>query len=147
MKTFIHAIVLTFFALAVPSCACFQAAHRNDPQCAIIGQVVDCTEAAVMANTTQFKPLVQQLIAEATGAGGKIDWTIVEKGLGSIGVKDGGCILALIQNDYLTAAVSASPELLAARASYTEDFAAYRSKRWPGVKFKVQLADGQKVEL
>lgn len=143
-------LLLVIFSLAVPSCICFQPAHRNDPQCAILNQVVDCTEDAVQALLPQFKPMVKQLIAEATGEGGKIDWTQVEKGLGSLGVKDGGCILADVEKDYLntpSGLAAERPELAAMKASYKDNFETYRARKWPGVKFRVIKADGSRMTL
>lgn len=150
MKNLLFVIIL--FLVAVPGCGCFQAEHRNDPVCAILNQVVDCTESSVVANTNQFKPLVQALIAKATGQGGQIDWSQVELALGGIGVKDGGCILADVEKDYLTPANTPqtpmlSPALLAAKASYHENFTVYRNKKWPNVRFKVKKNDGSTVLL
>lgn len=145
MKNFL----LPFF-LFMTGCVCFQPAHRNDPQCAVLNQVVDCTEQAVIQNIAQFKPLVQQLIAEAKGENGAIDWTKVEKGLGGIGIKDGGCILADLEKDYMTPATGLTaepPEIVTMKKSYHENYNTYRQKKWPGIKFKVVKPDGSVVEL
>lgn len=148
MKTVLNVVVLAFIALTVPSCACWQPQHRNDPGCAVLHNVVDCSVAEVQAIIPEFKPLVVQLIVEATGADGKIDWTTVEKGLAAFGLKDGGCILADIEKDFLEPALpDASPQMLALRASYISNFKTYRAQRWPGVKFLVVKKDGTKVVL
>jgi hypothetical protein len=141
--------ILSFALLSQAGCTCFQPAHRNDPGCAILNDIVDCTESAVEANVGQFEPVILQLIAKATGADGKIDWTSVDAGLVDVGVKDGGCTLAQIELDYgtPTAKMSASPKIMAAKESYHAGFAEYRSKRWPNVKFKVKKADGTTVLL
>lgn len=148
MKTLFKFSLFVITLLTLPSCACWKPEHRNDPQCAIIHGIVDCTESSVIALLPQFKPVVQQLIAEATGADGKVDWTVVEKGFGALGVKDGGCILADIEKDYLESTPpGAPPEQLAARASFKANFDTYRAKKWPGVKFRVLKSDGAAVLL
>lgn len=140
-------IPILFF---ITSCGCFKPETRNDPKCAVINQIVDCTEQAVMQNIMQFKPLVQSLIAAATGQGGQIDWSKVELGLAGIGVKDGGCILADLEKDYLTPATGLQalpPAAMAARASYHENYHSFRAKKWPNVKFKVKKADGSSAVM
>ena len=138
--------ILLSLTLFVASCACFQPEHRNDPQCAIINQVVDCTEGIVKTLGPQFIPVIKQLIADATGQDGAIDWTKVETILASMGVKDGGCILAAIDLDYLqTSSPTASMIDMNMHKSYHEHFTAYRAKKWPGVKFKFIDAQGKVV--
>lgn len=148
MKLFAPLLIL--FALTLPSCTCFQPAHRNDPGCAVLNQVVDCTEANVEALIPQFKPIVLELIAKATGADGTIDQAALDQSLIALGVKDGGCILADIENDYVnkpTGATALPPRETKMRASYHQTFQDYRAKKWPGIKFKVRKPDGTKVTL
>lgn len=150
MKTICEVLklfVLFYLADGLLGCQCFQAAHRNDAQCAVINQIVDCTETAVVQNVSQFKPVVQQLIALATGAGGQIDWTRVETALETMGVKDGGCILASIEHDYLN---PTGPQLdqnvVAMHLAYRDHFEEFRAKHYgKDVKFKLKLADGSVV--
>ena len=143
--------ILVGLTVLLASCACFKPETRNNPECAILNQIVDCTESAVMALAPQFLPIIKQLLAEATGAGGQIDWTRVEKALISIGIKDGGCILAELAKDFLTPPgpnpQAEPPEVMAMKKSFNENYTTFRQKKWPGIKFKVKKADGTTMVL
>lgn len=125
--------------LFISGCQCFQAAHRNDPGCAVVHQIVDCSEATVVALLPELKPLVLSIIQKYTNGDGTVDWVAVGKEVGVLGIKDGGCVLADIQNDYLTNK-TAGPKAKA----YLDGIASYRAQHWPGVKFKF-VVDGKTV--
>ncbi len=138
------AVILCLFTLTqLTACAtCKEELHRNDFKCVLINDIVDCTVDQAVAVAPQFLPLVAYVISLVTGTDGTIDWAALEQALVAFGIRDGGCILAALENQYANNAnkPQASPRLMQQYRSYTAGFNAYRQKRWPGVKFK--LADG-----
>lgn len=148
MKNLLLALIAILLA-PIAGCRCFKPEHRNEPACAVLNQVVDCTESAVVTNIAQFKPLLQQVIALATGQGGQIDWSKVEQALTGMGIKDGGCIMADLEKDFMTPASTPmiNQTLAATRASYHDNYKSYRAKRWPNISFKVKKAGGGTVTL
>ena len=153
MKTILTVLLLTSLIIIVPGCKCLQPEHRNDPICVVLhtleGDLIDCTKDAAISTIPQFEPIVIELIAKVTGSDGKIDWPAFEASLGSLGIKDGGCLLADIEKQYIdpSAVKALPPHMMLARQSYRENFATFRQKKWPGVKFKVKRADGTTVVI
>lgn len=141
MKKLALVLLLTLAGCGV----CGQAAHRNDPQCVILHDVVDCTTDAVTSTIPQFIPIVMQLIAQATGADGSIDWPKVEASLLGLGVRDGLCILTAIGEQFASAAPTAGPTAVRRAQSYQAGLAALRAKKWPGVHAKIRAASGEVV--
>ncbi len=133
--------------MAVPSCTpsqCLQEANRNTIACVVEHDVVDCTKNTIVS--AEFLPLILTIVDTITEADGTVDWSKLEARLESLGIRDGGCILAELQNDLFS---KKSVDLKSAKkaATYQDGFATFRQKKWPGVKFKVRGADGKEVVL
>jgi hypothetical protein len=140
-KTLVFGVGLAVVLGASSGCACTSEAHRNDVACVVVHDIVDCTENAAVAVWPQFLPVVGALVDALTGGDGTVDWGTVTTALISLGIRDGGCILAALQGQYASAAKpGASPKLMRKAQTYHEGFEAYRRQRWPNVRFK--LADG-----
>ncbi len=141
MKRMIFAAIAFAVVSCAGSCACSNPAHRNDPMCVIVKAVVDCTVDNVKAVSSQFEPVIMALIDAATGIDGTVDWSKVNwaGALVNLGVADGGCILAKMQQNYGTTTQLATASARAARqaSSASAWLAAYRAQRWPGVRFKL----------
>ena len=110
MKNLISVIVMIAVTVSAcgPAARCKDPANMNSVACEALNAAIDCTKGELPAVVTQFGPVVEQLIAEATGADGSVDWAHVEKMLGSLSSAYGSCVLgSIIEN------VLASPRKLA----------------------------------
>jgi len=140
-KVLVFGVGLAVVLGASSGCACTSEAHRNDVACVVVHDLVDCTESAAVAVWPQFLPVVGALVDALTGGDGTVDWGTVTSALVSLGIRDGGCILAALQGQYASAAKpGASPKLMRKAQTYHDGFQEYRSQHWPNVRFK--LADG-----
>ncbi len=134
MKTLLLIATFATFALTL-SCG-GTCKDSNSAACVLERHIVDCTVASVQSLTPQFKPIIAALIEKATGGDGTIDWPSIQASLQGLGVVDGGCILAALENDYLTKR-TASPLQGAKATSYHNGFSELRQKMWPNVRFKL----------
>lgn len=118
-------------------CACSSEAHRNDTVCVIAHDIVDCTESGVIAVAPQFLPVVLALVNQLTGGDGSVDWASVEASLLSLGLRDGGCILAELESQFASKP-QVTPRSAAQAKGYQAWFAGFRSRHFPaGVKFRL----------
>lgn len=129
-----------FFALAFfPGCYCWQASHRNEPACVVVHQVIDCTVDTAKDLTPAVAGIVMTYLQGTT----EPDWAALLLRLESMGLRDAGCVLAQVENDFMRPSVG--PKLDLARAARSKDFGD-RFLAWKlthgltGVKFK--LPDG-----
>jgi hypothetical protein len=81
----------------------------NSVKCTVVNTVIDCTKGELPAVVMQVGPVVAQLIDEATGADGSVDWAHVEKLLGSMSAAYGTCILGNIIQNYMASPPKLSP--------------------------------------
>lgn len=133
-------LLIGFVITSTTACGvCSQDAHRNDLKCVVVRNIVDCTKDAVVSVVPQFMPLVMELIDRATGGDGEIDWGILSRGLIAIGIRDGGCILAAIEAQYLQVTPTGPARAFRQAESYHNGFRRLRAERWPGVNFKVAV--------
>lgn len=116
------------------SCACWQPEHRNDPGCVIVHQIIDCTGDNLPTS------IAGVILAYISGTASP-DWNFVLAQLENAGVKDGGCILAQLLNDY-AAKPGAAPEKAKAK-SMSDMLVSFKAKLGiPDVKYKVSMATG-----
>lgn len=104
-KTILALIILPLAVLGCDACA---GAVREGK--AIAGDVVDCTTASARTLTDQFAPLVDQLLRNATGGDGKIDWAPVKDATKQFALEAGGCVLANVIARHQAAPVKADPD-------------------------------------
>jgi hypothetical protein len=114
MTKMIQMLLLVILAACDSACSgainkCKDPANMNSVECTAINTAIDCTKNEIPAVTTQFGPVVEQLIGESTGADGSVDWGHVEKMLGSLGASYGTCILGNIIQNYMAAPPKLSP--------------------------------------
>lgn len=147
MVTKIYAFLLGISLLTTMSgCACWTDATKKDtPACVAEHDVVDCTEGAVEA----VLPALAQIVLGFITQGIAVDWSAVTVDAENLGLKDGGCLLAEIQQLLDSAPPSASPALLANRKTFQPAFTAFKTKHFGStlVKFKVKRKDGTVVIL
>jgi hypothetical protein len=130
--------------MTLPGCACWtDETKKNTPACVAEHDVVDCTEGAVEA----VLPALAQIVLGFITQGIAVDWSAVTADAESLGLKDGGCLLAEIQA--LLNTPSATPAMVAVRRSASDTFGNYKTKHFGTrlVKFKVKLKDGTVVTL
>lgn len=124
------------------SCACWQPEHRNDKGCAILHSVIDCTKDAL---TKQLGRTVSSIIAGFLAGNVSVDWDMLLTRLEEAGIKDGGCILAQIQNDLLSKP-AASPTDGERAKIVAGALARWKVKHGlDGVKYRVVGANGEKL--
>ena len=132
--------MLKFLALLLPlvlsSCAtCREDAHRNDLACWAKDKVVDCTTNAVVP---EVLPLLLQLVQAVTSPDGSVNWASVETTVVQMGVRDGGCLLAALQQKLSGLSTSASTPAMRRAASEARTSAeATQRARWPGLTFRL----------
>ena len=132
------AVLLPFLFITLTGCACWQPEHKNDPKCIVVRQIVDCTTDAIK----DMGPVVAGLIGGLINGNTNVDWDMVLSRLEGAGIKDAGCILANLENDFMTKP-AASPEY-AQRAKMVHDgFASWKAKHGlADAKFKVKSNGG-----
>lgn len=126
--------VLAFMAaisLAV-GCYCWTAPHRQEPQCVIAHQVVDCSTSSLEAGALAVLPSLVGMVSA-----GNIDWSVIKQQAISAGFQDGGCILAELAADF--AAKKAASEFAALSADQAAAALAELKVHFgaPDVKFSV----------
>ena len=128
--------------LAAASCACWQPAHAQDKACVVLHQVIDCTETSVAT----LGPVVAGIISVFVQQGNvNIDWTAVEAKLEAAGIRDGGCVLAQLENDIIGKA-QASPEKMERVKVVSDVFWRFKAKHGlHEVKYKILGSDGKPV--
>jgi hypothetical protein len=141
-------LAILFVALSSASCACWSADHAQDPKCVAVRDVVDCTkDAALSAIVPMFADLL---------AGANADWNSVEsqitQRLTQMGFKDGGCLLASLEAEFMAKAPQQS--VSGAKATQTAKqvdsvhslMTSWRQQHGAeNVRFKVVTSNGQEV--
>lgn len=94
-----------FFGGLLSSCQCWQPAHQNDVGCVVLKQIIDCTQGAGAG----LVPVVTGIIENQIQGQTSVDWADVEARLEAAGIKDGGCILANLENDFIAKATGPQP--------------------------------------
>jgi len=146
MKTFFSLcrvfMLLSIASLVLPSCACDAPEKRNTIGCAVLHQVIDCTVDAALSN---LGPAAAAIIAQAT-SGGPVNWDNLLASLEGAGIKDGGCLIAQLQNDFAIKAAS-SPQHADNMKAGQSALTRYKIKnKLVGVKYRVKGTDGKTVE-
>lgn len=105
IKTGAAAIVLLLVVIALqPGCKtvndCSQPENMNSLKCTAINSALDCGKGELPAVITQFSPLVEWAIKEATGADGSIDTGTLEKALGNMGQQFVSCTVGTVIEGY-----------------------------------------------
>lgn len=139
------AALLPFLFLA-SSCQCFKAETRNTPACAILNQIIDCTTDAVLSNLgPSVVAMIRTFVADPNQTP---NWEGLTDALIAAGIKDGGCIIAQLQADFLKLnKPSADPVMMAARKSAANALARFKQKNGiSNVRYKVKVA-GEEVLL
>jgi hypothetical protein len=130
-----RAVLLGAFVLALPSCYCTQAAHKQDALCVIEQSVIDCSKGEAGPLISTMAVVLETLITNSSN----VDWSALEQKVESAGLKDGGCILAAIEAD-ATKNASASPEQANKVQQITTAFGTWKQKKGVGhVRFKLQI--------
>jgi len=163
MKKF-KALILLPLVLFIASCKCWQPEHAKDPGCVVLHQTLDCTKDNVMSLAPKLLPIVSWLVG---GANGTMDWNQILMSLGAMGIDTTTCVLAQLENDFLTLKSAKEGGLKAANplklsavnaAAYHKFddellgkahkvFQEWMLKNFKDVKVKVKLADGTVREL
>lgn len=135
------AALLPFLLLLSASCSCFTPATRNTPQCVILNNIIDCSEDVVIAN---LGPAVSKIIQSYIAAPNQSpNWTALDAALEAAGIKDGGCIIAQLQADFL-GAVKADPAYAASVKDAAVAFNAYKARHGLS-KVQYRVKSGGKV--
>jgi hypothetical protein len=82
-------VVLALLLTACSSCSWLQSESKE-----VAGDVVDCTTAQAKELGTQFGPVVDELLTNATGNDGSVDWTRIRTATKSFALDTGACVLA-----------------------------------------------------
>ncbi len=88
MKTL---ILLAILVLAVTCSAC---GWLQQEAKAARKSIIDCTTSSAKGIEKQFGPVVDQLLLDAAGGDGRVDWSIVKSATKSFAAEAGGCVLA-----------------------------------------------------
>ena len=137
-------LILVLFGIALPQggCACWQPAHAQDKQCVVLHQVIDCTETAAAT----LGPILAGILSAFVLQGNvSVDWTAIEQYLEAAGIRDGGCLLAQLENDIIGKA-QGSPEKMERAKVVGNVFRTWKEKMGVSdVKFRVIGLDGKPV--
>lgn len=146
-------VILVFGALGLGSsgCACWQkaSADYNTPKCVVSRATVDCTVSAV----EQLAPVAIAALESFFGQAATIDWGKIEGALEQVGIRDGSCLLARLEQWIVTkigalqqvAAVPGGPTLARAQVHYDEFKAMrarYLAKHGLGANLTYHFANG-----
>lgn len=148
MKFMALLLGIALMSIALPGCACWSdVSKKNDVGCIIAHDIVDCTTGAVESALPFFANIVMGLISGGTDPN-NIPWNDIESQAETMGIKDGGCFLAQLQN-LIFGKPSASPMMLAARREVSGRLSSYKQKHFGSVnvKFKIKTSDGREVLL
>lgn len=85
----LNALALIFLLLIVSSCSWLKSESK-----ATASDVVDCTSANVRSLNKQFGPVLDELLVQATGNDGEVDWTRIKHATRAFAVSTGLCVLA-----------------------------------------------------
>lgn len=141
-------VVVLLALIGCTSCGavnkCKDPANMNSVECTVVSSVIDCTKGELPAVVTQFGPVVEQLIGEATGADGTVDWAHVEKMLGSLGASYGTCVLGNIIQNYMASPPKLAPgEVKPSVAALKDGLSHARASLWKlDATVKIHTAKG-----
>jgi len=85
-------------SLLASGCSCFKPETRNTPGCAILHNIIDCTVDAITGGLAQS---AQAIVAQYINGNASVDWDGLLASLEAAGIKDGGCILAQLENQFV----------------------------------------------
>jgi hypothetical protein len=127
-------LALAVLCVSLAGCQCWQPEHRNEPACAILHEVIDCTKDAALST---LAPAAAKVIAGLLSANPTADWNEALRSLEDAGIKDGGCVLAYVQAE-LNTKMSVSPG-----AKKRDVLAGVKMKA--NAQYKIKLPDGREV--
>lgn len=104
-------ILMPFLLFTLAGCACWTPEHRNDKGCAILHQIIDCTTDVIK----DLAPSVVGIITGAISGNASPDWDALYTRLEAMGIKDGGCILAQLENDFITKPAASPDHMMKAK--------------------------------
>lgn len=140
-------ILVLLLSLSFAGCACWtDASKKNDIGCVVAHAVVDCSTSTV---ETDYAPFIQIITKLLAGNPGGIDWNQIKQAAEAMGLKDGGCFLAELQNALFSNQM-VSPQMVAAYQAIQTALTAYKAEKLkdPSVKFRlVDKATGKEVLL
>jgi hypothetical protein len=135
-------LVLAAFVCAA-GCYCWQPAHRSEAKCIVTHQVVDCTRESLNV----LEPAAMLIIADLLN-GTSIDWNAVLDRLEGFGFKEAGCLLAMLENDFMQTPAAQRPDAIERIARiHAELIALKRRHKGEYVRFRVKRPDGTVSEL
>lgn len=78
--------IIAWLVLFCSSCACWSPAHRDEPTCRNVANVIDCSEKNIASRIPAFMPVVSYILS---GAQQSVDWmqmitTLEGAGLGAV---------------------------------------------------------------
>lgn len=127
-------IPLLMLALFSSSCACWTQEHKNDVGCVVVRQIIDCTTNQATATVV---PIVLSMVETFISGSTAVDWGMIEQKLEAFGIRDAGCILASLEDDFLNKAKAS--QMSAAHAiglhAMRERYAV--NKKLQGVRYKL----------
>lgn len=134
--------VLLFSSMYLMGCACWKPEGRAIKACVVVRQVVDCTTAEIK----DIGPVVSKILGGLISGGATVDWDMILARLEGAGLKDAGCIIANLQNDFVSKP-AASPQYAERAKMIQVGFEQWKTKHdMVSVKFKL-LVDGGKTVL
>lgn len=145
MKSVVIAIALLFSLTTLSGCSCWTPEKRNDPACAVLHQIIDCTTDVVMSNLgPAVIGMIQTYVSDPNQTP---NWDGLVAALEAAGIKDGGCLVAQIQADYLTKPAMGTAYQASATAAKNA-LSQYKARhKLTGVQYKVKTSSGKIVLL
>lgn len=148
------------FLFSLSGCACWTDASKNNtPGCIVAHEIVDCSVGAVESAMPYFVNIIGGLINGGVDPS-NIPWDNIVKQAEAMGIKDGGCFLAELKNQFFGPAAEepmrmamgssmAGTKLSALRQKTTDLLTDYKVKHLSAnVRFRIKdAATGKVVEL
>lgn len=122
-------LLLAFTLLFVSSCGCFTVAQQNTTQCILLKQVISCSEDSGSSIAAKVVALILKTVSTGT-----IDWSSLETMLEGFGVGDAACIIAAVDQDFVSPTSKVNPML---KTQWHNFFDYWRKKHLPNVTIKI----------
>jgi len=134
-------IAVPLAGVLLASCACFGPEKKDSLGCIIVRQIIDCTVDVVK----DLAPSVAGIVGSYINGAGTPDWDALLVRLEALGIRDAGCILAQLENDFITKPQSGPDAAMKAKGAM-DAFAQWKAKHGisSDVKFKI-MAGGKEV--
>lgn len=143
MKPILSLLALVVALTALPGCGCFTPEKRNEPACAVLHQVIDCTTDALKNIGPVVAAMIRTYVSDPNQTP---NWDGLIGALEGAGIKDGGCIVAQLMADFI-GKPSADPMRMVRAKEALSAFERYKFRHQiAGVKYKV-IVDGKVVLL